>query len=187
MCRAALLDKLQRLVELGLRIMGQGQHDVAADVLEPGPACGGESGPRLLCRVGAAQRLELTVPGRLDAEGDAVDARLPECPERVFGHGLRVGFQRDLGPGQGLCGGDEPGGVCRVQQTGRSTAEIKGVRPQGRVRRKPGEFPKQSVHIGPGDAALAGGRVKITVPAFGKTVRNMQIKSEGHQISQPFS
>jgi len=38
-----------------------------------------------------------------------------------------------------------------------------------------------------GDAALAGGGVKITVPAFGKTVRNMQIKSEGHQISQPFS
>ena len=131
--------------------------------------------------------LSWPVPGRLDAEGDAVDARLPECPERVFGHGLRVGFQRDLGPGQGLCGGDEPCGVCRVQQTGRSAAEIKGVRPQGRVRRKPGEFPKQSVHIGPGDAALAGGGVEITVPAFGKTVRNMQIKSEGHQISQPFS
>ena len=187
MGRAAILDKLQRLVELGLRIMGQGQHDVAADVLEPGTACGGESGPRLLCRVGAAQRLELAVPGRLDAEGNAVDARLPECPERVFGHGLRVSFQRDLGPGQGLCGGDEPGGVCRVQQTGRSTAEIKGVRPQGRVRRKPGEFPQKGVHIGPGDAALAGGGVKITVPAFGKTVRNMQIKSEGHQISQPFS
>ncbi len=119
--------------------------------------------------------------------GNAVDARLPECPERVFGHGLRVGFQRDLGPGQGLRGVDEPGGVCRVQQTGRSTAEIKGVRPQGRVRRKPGEFPQKGVHIGPGDAALAGGGVKITVPAFGKTVRDMQIKSEGHQISQPFS
>ena len=123
----------------------------------------------------------------LDAEGNAVDARLPECPERVFGHGLRVGFQRDLGPGQGLRCVDEPGGVCRVQQTGRSTAEIKGVRPQGRVRRKPGEFPQKGVHIGMGDAALAGGGVEITVPAFGKTVRNMQIKSEGHQISQPFS
>ena len=78
-------------------------------------------------------------------------------PGGILRHGLRVGFQRDLGPGQGLRGGDEPGGVCRVQQAGRSTAEIKGVRPQGRVRRKPGEFPKQSVHIGPGDAALAGG------------------------------
>ncbi|MFR8716552.1 MAG: hypothetical protein ACLVES_01745 [Faecalibacterium prausnitzii] len=29
--------------------------------------------------VGAAQRLELAVPGRLDAEGDAVDARGPEA------------------------------------------------------------------------------------------------------------
>ena len=151
------------------------------------PACGGKGRTGLLCGVGAAQRLELAVPGRLDAEGNAVDARLPECLERVFGHGLRVGFQRDLGPGQGLCGGDEPGGVCRVQQTGRSTAEIKGVRPQGRVRRKPGEFPQKGVHIGPGDAALAGGGVEITVSAFGKTVGNMQIKSEGHQISQPFS
>ena len=167
--------------------MGQGQHDVAADVLEPGPACSGESGPRLLCRVGTAQRLELAVPGRLDAEGNAVDARLPECPEGILRYGLRVGFQRDLGPRQGLRGGDEPGGVCRVQQTGRSAAEIKGVRPQGRVRRKPGEFPQKGVYIGPGDAALAGGRVEITVLAFGKTVRNMQIKSEGHQISQPFS
>ena len=84
MGRAAVLDKLQRLVELGLRIMGQGQHDVAADVLEPGPARGGESGPRLLCRVGTAQRFELAVPGRLDAEGNAVDACLPECPEGIL-------------------------------------------------------------------------------------------------------
>jgi hypothetical protein len=29
--------------------------------------------------------------------------------------------------------------------------------------------------------------VEIAIPAFGKAVGDMQIKSEGHQISQPFS
>ena len=101
MCRAALLDKLQRLVELGLRIMGQGQHDVAADVLEPGPACGGKGRTGLLCCVGAAQRPELAVPGRLDAEGDAVDACGAERPEGRLRHCLGVRFQRDLCPRQG--------------------------------------------------------------------------------------
>ena len=36
----AALDQLQRLVELRLRIMGQGQHDVAADVLKACPPRG---------------------------------------------------------------------------------------------------------------------------------------------------
>ena len=110
-----------------------------------------------------------------------------ERPEGRLRHGLGVGFQRDLGPGQGLGGVDEPGSVCRGEQAGGAAAEIEGVRPQGRVRRKAGKLPQQSVHIGAGHAALAGGGVEIAVPAFGKTVGNMQIKSEGHQISQPFS
>ena len=187
MRRAALLDKLQRLVEFGLRIMGQGQHDVAADVLEPGPACGGKGRTGLLCGVGTAQRLELAVPGRLDAEGDAVDACGAKRPEGRLRHRLGVRFQRDLCPRQGLGGVDEAGSVVGGEEAGGAAAEIEGVRPQGGVRRKAGKLPQQSVNIGAGHAALAGGGVEIAVPAFGKTVGNMQIKSEGHQISQPFS
>ena len=134
-----------------------------------------------------ARRLELAVPGRLDAEGDAVDACGAERPEGCLRHRLGVCFQRDLCPRQGLGGVDEAGSVCGGEEAGGAAAEIKGVRPQGGVRRKAGKLPQQSVHIGAGHAALAGGGVEIAVPAFGKTVGNMQIKSEGHQISQPFS
>jgi hypothetical protein len=46
---------------------------------------------------------------------------------------------------------------------------------------------REQIAAGRWDAALAGGRIEITVPAFGKTVGNMQIKSKRHTISQPFS
>ena len=137
--------------------------------------------------MGTAKGAQLGVPGGLHPEGDAVHPRRPEAPQALLGDGLGVCLQGDLRTGHGVCCPDEPFCLRRGEQAGRAAAEIEGVRPQGRVRRKPGEFPQKGVHIGPGDAALARGGVEITVPAFGKTVRNMQIKSEGHQISQPFS
>ena len=75
----------------------------------------------------------------------------------------------------------------RGEQAGRAAAEIKGVRPQGRIRRKAVQLPQQRVHIGVRYAPLPGVGIKIAVPTFGKTVGNMQIKSKGHTISQPFS
>ena len=112
---AALFDEFQRLVELCLRIMGQGQHDVAADVLKPCPAGRRKGRAGLPGRVGAAQRLELAVPGRLHPERDAVDARGPEAAQCFFGDRLRVGFQCDLRPGPGLGRFHKAGNIARCE------------------------------------------------------------------------
>ena len=183
----AFFDQLQCLVKFGLRIVGQRQHDVAADILKPGAPGGGKGCPRLLSAVGTAKGAQLGVPGRLHSEGDAVYPRRPEAPQALLGDGLRVCFQGDLRTGHGVCRPDEPFCLRRGEQAGRAAAEIEGVRPQGRVRRKAVQLPQQRVHIGVRYAPLSGAGIKIAVPAFGKTVGNMQIKSKGHTISQPFS
>ena len=167
--------------------MGQGQHDVAADVLEACPPRGCECRPRLPGRVGAAQRFQLAVPRGLDAEGDAVDAGFPEGAERCLGDRFRVGFQRDLGTGEGRRCRDQPGGILRGQQAGGAAAEIEGVRAERSIRRKAVQLPQQGVYVCRGDAPLAGRGIEIAVPAFGKTVGNVEIKSKRHEISQPFS
>ena len=170
MGRPAFFDQFQCLVKLGLRIMGQGQHDVAADVRKACPPGGGKGSPRLLCRVRPAQCAQLGVPGRLHPEGDAVHSRLPEARKALFGHRLRVCFQRDLCPGQGPGRIDEPFCLLRAQQTGGAAAKIKGVRLQGPLRCKAVKLPHKSLHIGIRHAALTGVGIEIAVPAFGKTV-----------------
>ena len=187
MGRPAFFDQLQCLVKFGLRIVGQRQHDVAADILKPGAPGGGKGCPRLLSAVGTAKGAQLGVPGRLHPEGDAVHPRRPEAPQALLGDGLGVCLQGDLCTGHRLCCPDEPLCLRRGKQAGRAAAEIEGVRPQGGIRRKAVQLPQQRVHIGVRYAALPGVGVEIAVPAFGKTVGNMQIKSKGHTISQPFS
>jgi len=49
------------------------------------------------------------------------------------------------------------------------------------------QLPQKGVYVSAGNAPLSGCRIEIAVPAFGKTVRNMQIKSKRHEISLPFS
>ena len=183
----AFFNQLQCLVKLGLRIVGQCQHDVAADILEPGAPGSGKGCPRLLGIVRAAKGAQLGVPGRLHPEGDAVHPCRPEAPQALLGDGLGVCLQGDLSTGHGVCCPDEPFCLRRGEQAGRAAAEIEGVRPQGRVRRKAVQLPQQRVHIGVRYAPLSGVGIKIAVPTFGKTVGNMQIKSKGHTISQPFS
>ena len=150
-------------------VMGQGQHDVAADVLEACPPRGCECRPRLPGCVGAAQRFQLAIPCGLDAEGDAVDAGFPEGAERCLGDRFRVGFQRDLGTGEGRRCRDQPGGILRGQQAGGAAAEIEGVRAERGIRRKAVQFPQQGVHVCRGDAPLAGCGIEIAVPAFGNS------------------
>ena len=91
--------------------MGQCQHDVPADVGKACPLSRRERRPGLFGRVGAAQRFELAVPGRLHPERDPVDARGPEAAQCFFGDRLRVGFQGDLRPGQGLGSVYEAGNI----------------------------------------------------------------------------
>ena len=181
------LDQFQRFVKLSFGVVGQCQHDVAADVRKACPPGGGKGNPRLLCRVRPAQCAQLGVPGRLHPEGDAVHPRRPEAPQALLGDGLGVCFQGDLCTGHRLCCPDEPLCLRRGEQAGRAAAEINGIRPQGRVWRKAVQLPQKRVHISIRHAPLPGVGIKITVPAFGKAVGNMQIKSKGHTISQPFS
>ena len=183
----AFFDQLQCLVKLGLRIVGQRQHDVAADILEPGTPGSGKGCPRLPGIVRAAKGAQLGVPGGLHPERDAVHPCRPEAPQALLGDGLGVCLQGDLRTGHGVCCPDEPFCLRRGEQAGRAAAEIEGVRPQGRVRRKAVQLPQQRIHIGVRYAPLSGVGIKIAVPTFGKTVGNMQIKSKGHTISQPFS
>ena len=164
------LDQFQRFVKLSFGVVGQCQHDVAADVRKACPPGGGKGNPRLLCRVRPAQCAQLGVPGRLHPEGDAVHSRLPEARKALFGHRLRVCFQRDLCPGQGPGRIDEPFCLLRAQQTGGAAAKIKGVRLQGPLRCKAVKLPHKSLHIGIRHTALTGVGIEITVPAFGKTV-----------------
>ena len=91
--------------------MGQCQHDVPADVGKACPLGRRERRPGLFGRVGAAQRFELAVPGRLHPERDPVDACRPEAAQCFFGDRLRVGFQGDLRPGQGLGSVYEAGNI----------------------------------------------------------------------------
>ena len=90
----AFFDQLQCLVKFGLRIMGQRQHDVAADILESGAPGGGKGCPRLLGAVGTAKGAQLGVPGRLHPEGNAVHpcARKPRrlSPVTVSGFASKV-------------------------------------------------------------------------------------------------
>ena len=184
---SALLDQFQRFVKLGFGVVGQCQHDVAADVRKACPPGGGKGSLRLLCRVRPAQCAQLGVPGRLHPERDAVHARLPEACKAFFRHRLRVCFQCDLGPRHRPGRIDQPFCLLRAQQTGGAAAKIKGVRLQGPLRCKAVKLPHKSLHIGIRHAALTGVGIEIAVPAFGETIGNMQIKSKGHTISQPFS
>ena len=184
---SARFDQLQRLVELRLRIMGQSQHDVAADVGEPGIPGSPERGPGLFCGVGPPQRFQLGIPCRLHPKGDPVDACLPERPQLCFVHRLGVGLQRDLGSGQGGSGFDQPGGVGRIQQAGGAAAEVERVGAQRGVRRKPRKLPQQCVGVRRRNPPSAGCGIEIAIAAFGKTIWNMQVKSKRHRISQPFS
>ena len=183
----AALDQLQGLVELGLGVVGQRQHDVAADVLKPRLPRHGKGGPGLFGRVGAAQGAQLGVPGGLHPEGDAVHPRRPEARKALGGDGLGVRFQGDLGPGQRRGSVEEPLCLRRSEQAGRAAAEIDRIRPQGRAWRKAGKLPQQGVHIGVRHAALAGAGVEIAVAAFGETIGDVQVKPQGHTKSQPFS
>ena len=61
------------------------------------------------------------------------------------------------------------------------------AQPLSRKRMAACQLPQQSVHIGVRHAPLPGVGVEIAIPAFGKAVGDMQIKSEGHKTSQPFS
>ena len=169
----AFFDQLQCLVKFGLRIMGQRQHDVAADILESGAPGGGKGCPRLLGAVGTAKGAQLGVPGRLHPEGDAVHPCRPDAPQALLGDGLRVCFQGDLCTGHRLCCPDEPFCLRRGEQAGRAAAEIKGVRLQGPLRCKAVKLPHKSLHIGIRYAALTGMGIEIAVSAFGKTVRNV--------------
>ena len=137
--------------------------------------------------MGPAEGAQLGIPGGLHPKGDAVHPRSPEALQALRGNGLGVGFQRDLRPGyRGRCL-DEPRSLRRGKQAGGAAAKIDGIRLQGCVRRKAMQLPQQCVHIGIRYAALAGVGIKIAVPTFGKTVRNMQIKPKRHIKSQPFS
>ena len=167
------LDQFQRFVKLGFGVVGQCQHDVAADVRKPCAPGGGKSSPRLLCRVRSAQCAQLGIPGRLHPKRDAVHARLPEACKAFFRHRLRVCFQCDLGPRHRPGRIDQPFCLLRAQQAGRAAAKIKGVRLQRCFRRKAGKLPQKSIHIGIRHAALTGMGIEIAVSAFGKTVRNV--------------
>ena len=169
----ATLDQFQRFVKLGFGVVRQCQHDVAADVRKACPPGGGKGSPRLFCRMRPAQRAQLGIPGRLHPEGDTVHSRLPEACKTFFRHRLRVCFQCDLGPRHRPGRIDQPFCLLRAQQAGRAAAKIKGVRLQRCFRRKAGKLPQKSIHIGIRHAALTGVGIKITVPAFGKTVRNV--------------
>ena len=111
----AVLNQFQCLIKLGLRIVGQCQHDVPADVGKACPLGRRERRPGLFGGVGAAQRFELAVPGRLHPERDAVDARGPEAAQCFFGDRLRVGFQCDLRPGPGLGRFYKAGNIARCE------------------------------------------------------------------------
>ena len=101
MLGAPVPDQGQGGVKLGLRVMGEGQHNVPADVLEPGPAGLRKGGPGLGGIVGPAQGPELGVAGRLDPQGKPVDPGGPETPQQVLGDRFGVGLQGDFRPGRG--------------------------------------------------------------------------------------
>ena len=171
----SLLDEGEGLVEFLPAVVGQGQHDVPADVVKAGLPGHLEGGGRLAGGVGPPEGAQLAVPGRLHPDGQAVDPGGPVALQPLQGDGLGVGLQGYLGPGAGRGGRDQPGGLGRRQQAGGAPAQIDGV---GRPRQsggKAGQGPQQGVHIGVRHGAGGPGGVKIAVPAPGKTVGDMKI------------
>ena len=172
---APLFQQSQGIIELGLCIIRESHHNIPADPLEPCPRRIGQSLAGLAGGVGAAQTAELVVPGGLDPEGDPVDPRGPVGRQGIVVHRLGVCLQGDLRPGGGLGGLDQPGYRRRVQQAGGAPAEINGVGVQGLAPGVAGQLPQKGVRIFRRNPPGPRPGVKVTVPALGKTVGNMQI------------
>ena len=171
MCAAALLQKRQRCVKLGITVFRQGQHNIAANFRKPGlprPGKGLRSAPG---RMGAPQPPQLGVAGALHPKADACHACRTKTRQAFRGHHIRVGFQRDFRPRQGICRCDQAFQLLRCQQRRRTAAKIQRIGPTVIF----GKLPQQSVHIGLRHAPRPGGRVEITIPAFGPAVGDMQV------------
>ena len=96
MLRVQLQNMLHRPPPAVHGLAGQAVDQVQGEVFQLGLAGGGNSTVPLLHRVGAAGRFQLRRTGRLHPQGDPVEARPPQAPQRPGVGAVRVGFKGDF-------------------------------------------------------------------------------------------
>ena len=149
---AAVPQQGQRAVKLGVCVLRQCQHDVAADFRKarlPRP-CQRLRGPG--GGVGAAQPAQLRVVGALHAKADAGHARRLEAPQRFRRDNIGVGLQRDLRAGQRVGSLNQSRRLRGGQQCRGAAAKVQRVGAAGVFR----QLPQQRVHVALRHAARTG-------------------------------
>ena len=154
--------------------MGQRQHDVPAQLGEPGLPGGAQRGGGSGGGVGTPKAAQLVVPGALHAQAQPVHPGLSEPCQPFRRHHIRIGLQRDLRPRQRVCRRQQSAHLRRGEQPRCAAAEIHGVRPPVTVCK----FPQKRVHIVLRHRPAARRGIKIAVAAFGRAVRNVNIQSK---------
>ena len=177
---AAAVQKLQRGVQLFLRIAGQGQHHVARQVGKARLLCPKQRLAGLGGGVRAPHAAQAFIQGRLHAQGKAVCARGEKAAQQSGRQRLGVCLQRNLRPGAGLCRINQLCKLGRAQQAGRAAAEIQGVRCTRKLPAQAGQLAQKGVYIRLRHLCASAKGIKIAVAAFGKAVRNMEIDALHH-------
>ena len=159
---AAVVQQCQRAVELGVGILRQRQHNIAADFGEAGLPRPSQRLRRPGSGVGAAKAAQLRVVGTLHTKADPRHARCPEAAQRLRRDDVWVRLQRDLCAGQGGSGFYQGVHLFRRQQRGRAAAEIHRVGAAGAL----AKLAQQRVDVVLRHAARARRGIKVAVPAF---------------------
>ena len=164
-------------------LAGQAVNQVQREIFKPGLLGGGHRLVRLPGAVGTVDRLQLRWAGRLHAQGQAVEARLPQALQGLQIHAVRVGLQGDLRPllhGKQLLNGRQqlPQPLVPVKAGG-AAAEVDGVHGnplgQGRGLRQMGQQ-RLLVVIHP--VLPAGQGVKVTVVALAAAEGYMNVNAQ---------
>ena len=170
---AAALQKGQRRVKFGVAVLGQRQHDIAANFCKPGTPRPGQRLRSALGGMGAPQPPQLRVAGTLHPKTDTRHTRCAEPRQTSPRYHVRVCFQRDFCPGQGIGRKDQAFDLFRCQKCRRPAAKIQRIRSAVIF----AKFPQQRFHIPLRHAPRPRRRIKITISAFCPAIGDVQINS----------
>ena len=179
---AAVPQQGKRSIKLGVAVLRQCQHNVAADFLKtcrprPGQCLCGPFGG-----MGAPQPPQLGIAGALHAKADARHPCRAEAFQTFLHHHIGVGLQRDLRLRQRIRRRNQAFYLGRREQGRRPAAKVERIRAAVVLCK----LSQQRTHIGLRHSPRTGSRVEITIPAFGPAVGNMQINSVQIRHFSPF-
>ena len=178
----ALLQQLQRGVELRLRIIGQCYHDVSADIRKARLPRHAQRLPALCGGVRTPQPPQAVVEGGLYAQRQPVCAGAQKAFQQGGGEGLGIRFHRHLGVGQRTGCLHHAFQLSGREQTGSPAAKIERV---GAGQLLAFQLPHNGPDVFVGHAAAVSGRVKVAIATFGEAIGDMDVDAKGHTLRPP--